>query len=190
MDTALQKKSLRNVMRDALRQMKAEDVFESSLAAGKIVTEMPEFKKASVIMVYKAFRSECDPAFIVRTALENGKQTAYPVCLPGNVLAACIPFDESCFIRSDYGIMEPDLERSKRIGPEEIDLIIVPGLAFDRSCRRLGRGAGFYDRFLQAVSAYKVGFAHDIQMIENIPSELHDVVMDAAASPSGVVYRG
>jgi 5-formyltetrahydrofolate cyclo-ligase len=190
MDTILQKKSLRNVMRDALKQMKAEDVFESSLAAGKIVTEMPEFKKASIVMAYKAFGSECDPAYIVRTALENGKQTAYPVCLPGNVLAACIPFDESCFIRSDYGIMEPDLKRTKRAAPEEIDLIIVPGLAFDRSCRRLGRGAGFYDRFLQGAPAYKVGFAHDNQIIENIPSELHDVIMDAVASPFGVLYRG
>ncbi|OQB24732.1 MAG: 5-formyltetrahydrofolate cyclo-ligase family protein [Firmicutes bacterium ADurb.Bin182] len=177
-------------MRHILKRMKSEDVLASSSAACKTVIETPEFKKASVIMAYKAFGSECDPSVAVEAALRDGKQVAYPVCIPGNMLFACIPHDESCFVKSEYGITEPDIERSKCLTPNEIDLVIVPGLAFDGNCGRLGRGAGYYDRFLEGISAYKLGFAHEVQLLERIPYMLHDVLMDAVAVPSGVIRKG
>lgn len=189
-DIAVEKRNVRNLMRETLRGMKPEDVRASSLAACKKVIQTIEFKNASVVMAYKAFGSECDPSSAVDEALREGKQVAYPVSMPGNRLIACIPNDESSFIKSDYGIMEPDTSRSKCLDPKEIGFIIVPGLAFDRNCRRLGHGAGYYDRFLENVSAFKMGFAHDIQIVERIPYMLYDVLMDAIASPSGIIRNG
>ena len=62
--------------------------------------------------------------------------------------------------------------------PSEIELIIVPAVAFDRNGNRLGRGKGFYDRLLQTTSATKIGVGYDFQLIEEIPAEPHDIPMD------------
>lgn len=78
-----------------------------------------------------------------------------------------------------YGILEPAFN-PKRLGdPEKLDLAVVPGAAFDRDGGRLGRGEGYFDRFLkEAGRAYKIGLAFKFQLVEKVPSEAHDVRVD------------
>ena len=81
--------------------------------------------------------------------------------------------------RGPYGILEPPLNQSYLGKPEELDLAIVPGLGFDRGGGRLGHGLGYFDRFLLEVrKAYKIGLAFECQIMDEIPCEAHDVVMD------------
>ena len=86
-----------------------------------------------------------------------------------------------------YGTQEPSPERRIKINPEIFDLVIVPGVAFDRQGGRLGHGKGYYDRFLELTSAFRLALAFDCQLLETVPTELHDVPMNAILSESGIV---
>ena len=93
-----------------------------------------------------------------------------------------VPMVANCF-----DILEPsDGVYADRDG---IDLFIVPGMAFDRSMHRLGRGKGFYDRLLPSFSAKRIGVCFDFQFFDSIPFDDRDVVMDAVFTPSGCFYR-
>ena len=92
-----------------------------------------------------------------------------------------VPQDETAFIRGNYGIYEPDPARSQQVPEQQIDFIVVPGLAFDRLGGRLGRGAGYYDRLLSRTSAFKAGFAFVEQLVQTVPMEPFDVKMDCVA---------
>ncbi len=78
-----------------------------------------------------------------------------------------------------FGIPEPT---NPVFAPEELDLIIVPGVAFDRTGNRIGRGGGFYDRLLPQYHAVRIGICFDFQCVENVPSEPHDCRMDVVVS--------
>ncbi len=85
-----------------------------------------------------------------------------------------------------YNIPEP--ASSKRIiGKNRIDLVLVPGLAFDRKCRRLGYGKGYYDNFLAHTPCLKIGIAYDFQLIKNIPAEKNDVPMDLIITEKQII---
>ena len=71
----------------------------------------------------------------------------------------------------------------------DLDLIIVPGLGFDSECRRLGRGAGYYDRLLSESRAYKVGFCFDEQLLDEVCTEEHDVRMDCVVTERQAIGR-
>jgi 5-formyltetrahydrofolate cyclo-ligase len=85
-----------------------------------------------------------------------------------------------------FGILEPP-GSAVSVDPPAFDVILVPGLAFDRSGGRLGRGRGYYDKFLTGASGLKVGVCFDEQIVETIPREIHDIAMDALVTPSGVI---
>lgn len=85
-----------------------------------------------------------------------------------------------------FGIREPDPDAAVQVLPDEGDTILVPGLAFDRRGGRLGRGGGFYDRFLERwPNAFRVGVAFSSQLIESVPCEAHDVRVDAVVTEDG-----
>lgn len=89
--------------------------------------------------------------------------------------------------RRRFGIWEP---RGPATDPELIDIALVPGIAFTRDGRRLGRGMGFYDRFLAKLrpECFKCGIGYDFQLVEDLPTEPHDVLLDAVVTPD-TVYR-
>jgi len=81
------------------------------------------------------------------------------------------------------GISEPDLDK---IFEGKIDLVIVPGIAFDWQKNRLGRGKGYYDRFFETNQLLKIGVCFDFQLIETVPNSEHDICMDIIITPSGI----
>lgn len=93
-----------------------------------------------------------------------------------------LPYDESRLELGAFHIEEPTGENTVEIN--EIEVIIVPGIAYDSKGNRLGRGKGFYDRLLAETKATKIGIAYDFQIMEEIPSEPHDISMDIIISPS------
>jgi len=130
------------------------------------------YKKSKVIMVYYPLKGEVDILGIVRKVLGT-KEVCFPVVdLRNNKL---VPYKikdlENDFVIGPYGIKEPNTNRAKECLPRDIDIVFVPGLAFDVSRNRLGRGKGFYDRFIGTLDSRTktVGVAFDFQIIKDLP---------------------
>lgn len=148
-----------------------------------------EFLGAKAILAYKPVRGECAPDDLVSLAREAGKRVAYPLCVEDHRLALYFACSDADFVPGAYGISEPDPARCERALPGEIDLAVVPGLAFDLACNRLGRGAGYYDRLLAAFFGAKAGLAYDCQLFPAIPADENDVGMDFIATNNGIIVK-
>ena len=84
-----------------------------------------------------------------------------------------------------YGLPEPGGD-CPEIAPEAIDVVLVPGTAFDAGGGRIGQGGGYYDRFLPGTRAYRIGVCHDFALLGSVPMQAHDQRMDAVVCPSGL----
>lgn len=131
------------------------------------------FQLAEKILMYHSLPDELE----TRTFLNKWKDRK-KFFLPrvNGVNLDLLPYDESRLEIGSFHIEEPKGEDIHSV--EEIEVIVVPGVAFDRQGMRLGRGKGFYDRLLATAKATKIGIGYEFQLVEEIPSEPHDVAMD------------
>jgi len=146
--------------------------------------------RAPAVLAYAPTADEVDVAPLVESLRARGARVAYPrVCAPGELtLHWAGPED----LTPGYcGILEPPADASP-VPPAEIDVVLVPGVAFDASCCRLGHGGGFYDRLLPrlAPDALIIGIAFDEQIVDPLPREEHDILMDVIVTPTRVLRRG
>ncbi len=133
------------------------------------------FKKAKIVMFYIAFGGEVETEEMIKQAKKLGKIVTVPVCKHRSVsLKPCILDEGVPLQRGPYGVCEPSTRRFIR--PDELDLVIVPGIAFDKKGNRLGRGKGCYDRFLQILpqEVPSIGLAFDFQILPKVPAKTHD----------------
>ena len=96
-----------------------------------------------------------------------------------------LPYEESRLELGAFHIEEPTGDNIA--DPEEIELVVVPAVAYDRRGNRLGRGKGFYDRFLASTKATKIGVGYEFQLLDEIPAEAHDVPMDMVITQNTTV---
>ena len=165
-----------------LEKSQAESVMLESLLNWEV------FKNAGVIHIFISKPDEPDTRPIIEHCWDSGKKIAVPVVLPDTFdlfHSEIKSFDD--LASGMYGTQEPSPERRLKINPEIFDLVIVPGVAFDRQGGRLGHGKGYYDRFLELTRAFRLALAFDCQLLETVPTELHDVPMNAILSESGIV---
>lgn len=159
-------KSLRMLVNESDRLSAAHDVFER-------LEKTAAFMLAERIMMYHSLPDELSThEFLKKWA---GRKRFYLPRVNGVDLEV-LPYDESRLELGSFHIEEPT--GNDVTEPEDIELVVVPAVAYDRKGRRLGRGKGFYDRFLQHTKATKVGVGYEFQLIDEIPSEPHDVPMD------------
>jgi 5-formyltetrahydrofolate cyclo-ligase len=134
---------------------------------------LPEFKSAHTVLFFASFRSEVDTGPMIRRALTFGKRVVLPK-VSGTELALYEIADRDKDVSPGaWGIPEP--HENRPVGLAEIDLILVPGAAFDEQGNRLGYGAGFYDKLLSAFTKTTVALAFDAQIVPRVPAEPHDV---------------
>ena len=116
---------------------------------------------------------------MIKKALENGKRVIVPISEieERNLSLSELKDYDSELEPGTFNILEPKREFRRLVSPDELDLIIVPGVAFDPSGNRLGRGMGFYDRFLKKVkdNIPIIGLAYDFQVLEKIPANKTDI---------------
>jgi 5-formyltetrahydrofolate cyclo-ligase len=163
-------------------------------AAVRAVTErlagLPELRDARSVLAYAAMWGELDPAFAVASLRAAGARIAYPrVCAPGEMTLHWAD-DEAELAPGYCGIREPPAD-SAQASPDDFDLVLVPGVAFDESCCRLGHGGGFYDRLLLRLrpGTLVVGLAFDEQIVGSLPREPHDALLDIVVTPTRVLRR-
>jgi len=143
-------------------------------------------------MVYVHYGSEVQTDALISLLLEAGKTVYVPWC-DGDELRPFRLESLSELQPGAFGILEPSAkqrERPDRAGRAgDLEVVVVPGIAFDRAGRRLGQGKGYYDRLLSNVSdtCVLVGLAFDIQLVEGVPVEAHDVALDFIVTESEVI---
>ena len=143
------------------------------------LAESVEYRNSRNIMFYVATRSEVQTEEMIKTSIEMGKNIFVPIILPECInLAPSKIFDfDTELEKGKKGILEPKKEYYRLFPSENIDLIIVPGVAFDLSGNRIGRGFGYYDNFLRKVrsSAKIVALAFEMQIVKKIPNDKNDI---------------
>jgi len=165
--------------------LSGEEVEEYSSRIINTLISTEEYKASSFIMCYMDYRNEVAASKLVEISISMGKRAAVPLVEntdgTGKEISACeVGNITSEMAKGAYGILEPKKDTARRVSPELIDLVVVPGVAFDSKRNRIGHGAGYYDRFLKKLRSdcTKVGVAFEIQLAESLPSEVHDVKMD------------
>lgn len=136
-------------------------------------------------MLYQPIGREMPVSRLVEAALAEGKRLALPRCERRGVMHARL-WDGAAesLVRSKFGILEP-VPSAPVIPPVELDLVVIPGVGFDREGYRLGWGGGFYDRYLPGVGGAKVGIAFGVQIVDRLPREAHDVQLDGVVTEAG-----
>jgi 5-formyltetrahydrofolate cyclo-ligase len=148
------------------------------------------FVTARTIGLYWPFRNEVLTQSIFREAVSRRKKVAFPVTsAEGRAMDYIAVDDEDDLSEGTYGIMEPRFVPERRVGVEELDLIVVPGVAFDERGYRIGYGGGYFDRLLSgdAVRARRAALAFDLQLVDRIPRRAHDAKVELIFTESRVI---
>lgn len=185
MDIKAEKKALRKELKEILAKLDREEINAQSKAVCAKVMELEAFKKANTVLTYMAMPRECDPRYIEF----DGKTVAFPLCIEGGRLEVYVPVDENSFEKGAYGITEPVPARCRKLEPKELDLVIVPCVAYDKTCKRMGHGVGYYDRLLCETDAVTVGIALNEQVLESVPADEWDKKVDYVIAENGIYCK-
>ena len=175
-----QKALLRNKLRQKLEGLKLEERKERSENILAKLFSHSKFKKSEHLLIYISCGFEVQTRSLVEEALSRDKKIYVPRIDPEEKKILMIETSDLNELKpGSYGVMEPPLDQARVGDPQDLDLAIVPGLGFDREGGRLGRGKGYFDRFLkEARNAYKIGLAFECQIVDQIPRNENDVLLD------------
>ena len=174
------KKILRNKIlsrRDSLN-IKEKESIDNSIFNKLISTDL--YKKSKSIFIYLSFGTEIDTKKIINRAFQDKKEVYIPKIYKKDKSMKAIRLNSfEDLNKNSMGILEP-IDDSDYINKEEIDLIIVPGVVFDLNGNRIGYGGGYYDRYLEDIKkvSNKVALAYDLQIVDFIDPEAHDISVD------------
>jgi 5-formyltetrahydrofolate cyclo-ligase len=180
------KRSLRSSIIAQLRALTPSDRAAHSSAIRDRLTNLPEFHRARTVMGFFSTHEEPDLDPLLATL--HGRQARFAA--PRNnwtsrEITPCLITSLQDAVAARHGLREPG-PAAPSIQMPEIDLVIIPGVAFDALGNRLGRGGGFYDRFLGRpdVHALRVAVAFDLQIVADVPALPHDARMDVILTPT------
>ena len=152
----------------------------------------PIYQQCRSVMFYVATTDETATAGLIEDALHRGKQVYAPLLSAqyGEMSAAAIKRPQD-LVAGKYGLKMPAPDSATLAAGESIDLIVVPGVAFDRTGNRLGMGAGYYDRFFsRTLHAVRLGLAWECQVVAEVPCEPHDIRMHYLLTDAGLITCG
>ena len=156
------------------------------------VLGLEAYRRAKLVHTYVSSKeNEVDTRALICTCLAQGKRVAVPVVMSGTKKLAHALIDGlGQLVVGPWGLAQPDPAVATWLPTEaQIDLVVVPGLAFDRRGQRIGWGGGYYDRFLAQVQAVKIGLCYDALVLDCIPGEPHDVPVDLVVAETAI-YQG
>ncbi len=175
-------------MRKALAPV---DIEKKSFNIFLQLKKFPLVQKAKNISVYVDFRNEVKTDQIIRYFLTAGKNVMVPISIPSTkeMLFSQIIDPENDLIPGNYGILEPKQDATRIINPNNLDLILVPGVAFDPHGYRIGYGGGYYDRFFskQTKKIPSIALAFDLQIVEQLPKEPFDHPVDYILTETRII---
>lgn len=181
--TSMDKKQLRKQIRERKKEFSLSEKIKLSEPIFEKIEKEELFKEAKVVLLYYSMDDEVYTHDFVEKHYKT--KTILLPCVDGDdlILRQYLGI-ESMKAGEQFGILEPVGKEFNDL--EKIDLMIIPGVAFDKEKNRLGRGRGFYDRLLKTVNATKIGVCFDFQIVEQVPTEDFDVKMDVVISTTNI----
>jgi 5-formyltetrahydrofolate cyclo-ligase len=185
LEPAPDKRELRQKLRAVLKTMPEAKGSAVSLCACDLLRQQSAWKSARAVLFYAPLAGEIDLSALLEEGLRAGKTIALPRFIKetGAYDAFQIRDAAGDCAPGKFGISEP-MAHCATFPLKRLDLLLVPGVGFDVTGHRLGRGQGFYDRLLAQISGIKCGVAFDQQLVERIPGERHDVRMNCILTPT------
>ena len=182
------KSSIRHILRQRKDSMSKEIRREKS--EGICCHLMNQIRDGETVMVYTSKEKEVNTTSLINSLIKQGNPVIVPVIVKEDVsLRLSYLKDLSSLVPSTFGVPEPIGNEIPASG-EDVDTIILPMLGFDRTGRRIGYGAGYYDRFLaKHKKLRKIGIAFSCQEFENLPTDEYDISMDYIITEEGIVYQ-
>lgn len=172
----MEKRDYRIRVQDKLSNMTDQEYRERSLEIARQLLLEPSVQKANIIAITLSNQPEVDTTFIIEELWKLNKYVAVPKCNPKDrsmQFYKINSFDET--ERAYQNILEPIPEQTERIEKEQIDVMIVPGVVFDRHGYRIGFGGGYYDRYLVGFNGVRLSLAFEEQLLNEVPREAHDL---------------
>lgn len=171
----MEKKEIRKQIRELKKQYSLEEKKQKSKSVWELVEQDEHFRDARIVLAYWSMEDEVFTHDFVCKWAES--KTFLLPCVRGEELDIRY-FDGKDKLCPGEGYAIPEPVGQLFSAFDKIDLILVPGVAFDGFANRLGRGKGYYDKILKQTSAYKLGVCFDFQMLAQVPTEKHDIRMD------------
>ena len=189
--TEQERKELRSKIRREKKRARAaltpaERAEKSALAVERLAAS-EVFREARTVMLYDHVGGELSLDSLLTHPAAAGKRFCYPLCVSRTEMIAMIP---GAWQPGAYGIREPVRELSEEIPPEELDLVVCPGTAFDPACNRMGMGGGYYDRYLpRCEKARIVMVAFEVQKTETLPVDPWDRPVELVFTEDAVYQK-
>lgn len=184
-----EKAVLRSALQQKRKSFSPHDCEHWDAALCTHLLSLPEYRQAHTIFCYVSTPEEPGTQAILAFALADGKQLCVPRCRPGGQMDLCLLSSLRDLHPGAYGILEP-ASHALTLPPEEVDLAIIPCLACTRDGLRLGRGGGYYDRFLSRFSGHAVMLCREALVLESLPTEAHDRPVSTLITEAGVFRSG
>lgn len=193
------KTSIRAKTLEKRNLLSPEEVAGRSEAIIKRLFSLERFGQAKTVMAYMSFRNEVSTEQLIVQCLRSGKKVVVPRVekstpdASGGVVKSLGVYElkeAGKHMTAGYmGIAEPDASVLRRVDPLEIDLVAVPGVAFDRSRNRIGYGGGYYDRFLRTLrpDCLKAGVAFELQLFDSLPAAEYDLPVDIIVTEERII---
>ena len=177
------KREARDRYRSLRESMSSEQVAQASTALCHRLAEWPVLQNAHTVLTYIAFRNEIDLAQLIERF--TGIEWIVPRVVGQRLVLH--PYDPARLVRHRYGMLEPAADLPI-VEPKALDLVLVPGVAYDRRGGRMGFGGGFYDGFLPTTQALRAGITYDRCLVEELPCDEHDQRMDWIITPTETLH--
>lgn len=172
----MNKADIRTMTLQARRAMSADDVKANSRAILERLYALPEFARAATVLTFVSSKdNEVNTHPLIETLLREGRTVLVPIANPDRTMTWSRLLDMRELIPARFGILEPAPEFVRPTDPPQDAVVIVPGLAFTPDGHRIGYGGGYFDRFLAHFKGATISLAFDIQIVESIPTNEHDI---------------
>ncbi|MEH6344530.1 MAG: 5-formyltetrahydrofolate cyclo-ligase [Bermanella sp.] len=189
----MERNGIRQHMREQRRQLTPQQQLLSARNLSQLLLKQSWFHRAKNIAMYLANDGEIDPRVFADVAHYRGKQCLLPSMHPLKSGHLWFGNYDGVKVTNKFGIDEPDAKHNQMLNPKQVDIVLLPLVAFDGQGGRLGMGGGFYDRtfeFLNKSGLQKpklIGLAHHFQQIEKLPIESWDVPLSAIITDEKVI---
>jgi len=182
------KEKIRKEIKEKRRKHSKEEQRKKSKEIKERLFGLSEFKDAETILFYISYDGEVYTHDMIKEAL-NDKRVVVPISNKEKQTLSLSVLDSWDDLEiSSYGILEPKKDKIRKVSIEDINLIVVPGTAFDKYGNRIGHGKGYYDKLLQhSNKALHIGLAFECQIVEKIPTDIHDEPVDMIITEDRII---
>ena len=189
----MNKKDFRSLMLKKRNDLSKDYIDQANKSISKNFLDLDLYKSSQNIFIFVSYKKEIHTHEIIKTALKEGKNIYIPIVNRKTMLMDVSHLHSFDDLKENYmGILEPVKEDYDIVDPNIIDLVITPGLAFDKAGYRIGYGGGFYDKFFASLTnnPIKMGIGYDKQLVESVVHDSNDKPLDYFLSEKGLYKLG